>query len=133
MRDKASPQVLEWMDGHASNDLYISAINRGEIERGLNLMPRGKCRLARKVVAEGIFDAFEARCLAYEEAAAIVFGHIAASRIRSGHPISTEDAQIAAIALVHRMHLATRNTRDFAGIDGLGTINPWEAGAGTRS
>jgi predicted nucleic acid-binding protein len=127
MRDKASPQVLEWIDGHPSDDLYISAVNRGEIERGLNLMPRGKRRLARELVAEGIFETFRGRCLAFEEAAAIVFGYVASSRIRRGRPISTEDAQIAAIALVHGMKVATRNTRDFADIDGLVTIDPWKS------
>lgn len=127
MRDQAFPKVLEWMDSHPSNDLHISAITRAEIERGLNLMPRGKRRLARELIAVGIFDTFEGRCLAFEEAAAIAFGHVASSRIRSGRPISTEDAQIAAIALVHGMKLATRNKRDFDGIDGLVTIDPWES------
>ena len=42
-----------------------------------------------------------------------------------GRPISTEDAQIAAIALAHDMTLATRNVSDFEGIDGLQIINPW--------
>jgi predicted nucleic acid-binding protein len=36
-----------------------------------------------------------------------------------------EDAQIAAIALTHRMQLATRNTTDFELIDGLEIVNPW--------
>ena len=126
MRDQAAPQVLEWMDSHPSKDLYISAITRGEIERGLNLMPTGKRRAARAVVAAGIFETFENRCLAFEEAAAVVFGLISARRIRNGQPISTEDAQIAAITLVHRMKLATRNTRDFRGIDALRLVNPWD-------
>jgi predicted nucleic acid-binding protein len=125
MRDQAFPQVLEWIDGHPSRDLYISAITRGEIERGLNLMPAGRRRVARAVVAAGIFESFEDRCLAFEAGAAVAIGLISARRIRSGRPIGTEDAQIAAIALVHRMKLATRNTRYFEGIDGLEVINPW--------
>jgi hypothetical protein len=39
-----------------------------------------------------------------------------------------EDAQIAAIALAHRMPLATRNTTDFELIDGLEVVNPWTDG-----
>ena len=61
MRDKASQQVLEWIDGHPSDDLYISAVNRGEIERGLNLMRRAKGRLARKLVAAEIFESLHGR------------------------------------------------------------------------
>ena len=127
MRVQAEPRVLAWLDGRPVRDLFICAVTRGEIERGLNLMPAGKRQAARAVVAAGIFESFEERCLAFEAGAAVVFGLISARRIRNGRPISTEDAQIAAIALVHRMRLATRNTRDFEGIDGLELINPWNA------
>ena len=125
MRVKAEPRVLSWLDGQPAQSLFICAITRGEIERGLNLMPAGKRRAARAMVAAGIFESFEDRCLAFEAGAAVVFGLISARRIRSGRPISTEDAQIAAIALVHRMKLATRNTRDFEGITGLEVLNPF--------
>ena len=125
MRVEAKPRVLAWLDGRPASDLFISAVTRGEIERGLNLMPAGRRRVARAVVAAGIFESFEDRCLAFEAGAAVAFGLISARRIQSGRPISTEDAQIAAIALVHRMKLVTRNTRDFEGIDGLEVINPW--------
>ena len=123
---QANTRVISWLDQQLDHDLFLSAVTRGEIERGLNLMPRGKRRRAREAVAGAIFEAFEGRCLAYEENAAVAFGHIAASRMRQGRPISTEDAQIAAIALVHRMQLATRNTRDFEGIEALELVNPWE-------
>jgi predicted nucleic acid-binding protein len=125
MRPKADPHLIQWIDHHPANELFISAITRGEIERGLNLMPRGKRRAARQAVAEGIFNVFAGRCLAFEEMAAIVFGRITAQRITSGRPISVEDAQIAAIALVHQLKLATRNVRDFENIEGLEVVNPW--------
>lgn len=41
--------------------------------------------------------------------------------------MSTEDGQIAAIALRHDLSLATRNVKDFQGIAGLVVINPWQA------
>lgn len=50
---------------------------------------------------------------------------IVSTRTRAGRLISVEDAQIAAIALTHRMQLATRNTTDFELIDGLEIVNPW--------
>jgi hypothetical protein len=57
------------------------------------------------------------------------YGRIVSARTRAGRPISVEDAQIAAIALAHRMPLATRNTTDFELIDGLEVVNPWTDGA----
>ena len=44
----------------------------------------------------------------------------------AGTPRSALDMQIAATALNHGMTLATRNTRDFAGI-GVTLVNPWTA------
>jgi hypothetical protein len=44
----------------------------------------------------------------------------------AGSPISTEDAQIAAIALANQLTLVTRNTKDFQGIADIQVINPWQ-------
>jgi hypothetical protein len=41
--------------------------------------------------------------------------------------VTTEDAQIAAIALAAHLQLVTRNTKDFEDIDGLSVVNPWQA------
>jgi predicted nucleic acid-binding protein len=125
MRANADRGVIQWVDGFRADELFISAINRAEIERGLNLLPSGKRQKAKEVAAGSLFEAFAGRCLAFDEAAAIVFGRITAERSQSGRPISVEDAQIASIAVVHRLKLVTRNTRDFDQIDQLETINPW--------
>ena len=50
---------------------------------------------------------------------------LVAARVRQGHSISTEDAQIAAVALRHKLPLATRNVKDFKSIEGLIVLNPW--------
>jgi predicted nucleic acid-binding protein len=67
---------------------------------------------------------FAERCLPFGASAASQCARIVSARIRMGRPISVEDAQIAAIALAHRMALATRNTTDFERIEGLILINP---------
>jgi predicted nucleic acid-binding protein len=55
-------------------------------------------------------------------------GKLRAMRERIGRPISLSDAMIAAICLTHNATLATRNVRDFDGLD-LRLVNPFEAGA----
>jgi predicted nucleic acid-binding protein len=58
--------------------------------------------------------------------AARAFSSIASHRRSIGHPISQADAQIAAIARVHRAELATRNLADFADC-GIKLVDPWNA------
>jgi hypothetical protein len=126
MRPIIDPAVNEWINRFTDNDLFISSITRAEIERGLNLLPTGRKRNAYRTCADKTFLQFKGRCLPFEESAAIRFGTLQAARQRAGRPISTEDAQIASIALVHGMSIATRNTRDFQSIEGLKLINPWD-------
>lgn len=55
-------------------------------------------------------------------------GKLRAARERIGRPISLPDVMIAAICLAHDATLATRNVRDFDGLD-LKLVNPFEADA----
>jgi predicted nucleic acid-binding protein len=129
MRPRPVAGVVIWLDEQPAGEVYTCAISRAEIELGLMLMPPGQRQEALSQAAWAMFDEdFAGRCLAFDEDAARHYARIVAARMRAGRPISVEDAQIAAIALAHRMPLATRNTTDFALIDGLAVVNPWTNG-----
>ncbi|MFO8054233.1 MAG: hypothetical protein R6U19_03610 [Bacteroidales bacterium] len=70
---------------------------------------------------------FSGRCLPFDFEAVRAYALIVAERNRQGNPVSVEDAQIAAIARTGGLTLATHNTRDFTGIPGMATVNPWSA------
>lgn len=126
MRPRPSASVVSWLDEQPAGEVYTSAISRAEIELGLMLMPPGKRQETLSQAAWAMFDEdFAGRCLPFDEDAARHYAAIVSTRTRAGRPISVEDAQIAAIALAHRMPLATRNTTDFELIDGLEVVNPW--------
>jgi len=126
MRLTPSPQVMQWIDAQAAQNLYTSAITRAEIELGLALLPSGKRQKALAVQSKAMFEEdFAGRCLPFDERCAPVYGVLIASRTRQGQPISVEDAQIAAIGLVNQKILVTRNTADFENIQGLRIVNPW--------
>lgn len=127
MRPQPSANVVSWLDEQPVGEVYTSTICRAEIELGLLLMPSGKRQEALSRAAAAMFaEDFAGRCLSFDEDAARHYARIVSVRTRAGQPISVEDAQIAAIALAHRMSLATRNTTDFALIDGLEIVNPWD-------
>jgi len=67
---------------------------------------------------------FAGRVLPFDSACAADYAVVVAARRRAGTPISQFDGQIAAIALSHRLGLATRNVSDFEGC-GLALTNPW--------
>jgi predicted nucleic acid-binding protein len=129
MRPQPAVDVVSWLDAQPAGEVYTSAINRAEIELGLLLMPPGKRQEALSQAAQAMFaEDFAGRCLPFDEHAAREYARVVSARTRAGRPISVEDAQTAAIALAHRMSLATRNTTDFELIDGLEVVNPWTFG-----
>jgi len=130
MRPQPSASVVAWLDEQPAGEVYTSAISRAEIELGLMLMPPGKRQEALSQAAWAMFaEDFAGRCLPFDENAARHYAAIVSARTRAGRPISVEDAQIAAIALTHRMPLATRNIANFELIDDLEVVNPWTGGA----
>jgi hypothetical protein len=126
MRTKPSAEVLGWFGQQQETSFFISAITRAEILLGIALLPAGKRRDGLAASAEQMFaEDFAGRNLPFDEACAAEYALLVAARTRQGRAISTEDAQIAAIALTHRLPLATRNGKDFKDIAGLAVLNPW--------
>lgn len=126
MRQKPDKNLLTWF-AEPDAPFYTSAITRAEVLLGIALLPAGKRRTQLSDAAEQMFkEDFANRCLPFDEEAATEYALLVSARHRAGLPISTEDAQIAAIALRHRLVLATRNVRDFARIHGLKVVNPWD-------
>jgi len=126
MRTEPAPSVMEWFAQHTTTTFYVTAITYSEILLGIAILPAGKRRDALMDAANRLFreDLFD-KCLAFDESCAGLYAAVVANRRRSGFAITTEDAQIAAIALRHKLPLATRNTKDFLHIEGLTLHNPW--------
>ncbi len=126
MRPRPAPEVLAWFAQQEDVHFFISAITRAEILLGIALLPAGKRRTALANAAEHVFaEDFAEHCLAFDATCADEYAWIVAWRTQRGRAISTEDAQIAAIALSHRLVLVTRKGKDFDDIDGLAVIDPW--------
>jgi predicted nucleic acid-binding protein len=126
MRAAPQPKVVQWVDRLPVVDLFVCAVTKAEIEVGIGLLPDGKRKEKPAAAAKAMFTDFAQRCLPFDDAAASAYARLVIERQRSGRPISVEDVQVAAIALVHGMIIATRNTDDFRGIAGLRVVNPWE-------
>lgn len=127
MRPSPETIVVQWLDAKLDDDVWISAVTVSEIRLGIELLPEGRRKQLLADIAEQMFqEEFQERCLPFDCQAAKEYALIVSSRKQQGRPITVEDAQIAAIARTSELSLATRNTRDFVGIEGLQLVNPWE-------
>jgi toxin FitB len=126
MREQPNQKVLAWFANQTVSQLLTSAVTHAEILTGVALLPAGKRRQAMALAASQIFEEdFEGRCIDFGGLAVAQYAMVKAERQLAGRPIDTADAQIAAIALASSLTLATRNTKDFEGINGLAVVNPW--------
>lgn len=127
MKAKPDQGVISWFDAQPADDLFVTAITVAELIYGVARMPNGR---KRNQVAEAVGEIleinFHKRVLPFDQDAAINYGHLLAKRNTAGLPMGMADAQIAAICMNYAdVCLATRNTRDFCGLDIL-IVNPWE-------
>ena len=71
----------------------------------------------RRWIEQDLASQFDGRILPFDQEAAVIWGEIMGDGDRLGRPKPMADAQIAAVARRHNLTLATRNTRDFAGMN----------------
>lgn len=126
MRFQPDPLVVKWIARQPALNFYVTVITQSEILLGIALLPAGKRRDTLSEAAGKMFrEDFSGNSLPYDESCAALYASVVANRRRSGFSITTEDAQIAAIALSRKLPLATRNTKDFLHIADLMLHNPW--------
>jgi toxin FitB len=125
MRPEPSPRVMAWIAKQPVSELFTTSISEAEIFYGIEILAKGKRRDGLLAVAEALFaEDLAGRVFGFASEDARAFSKIAADRRALGRPINQADAQIAAIARVHRARLATRNIKDFEDC-GIDVIDPW--------
>lgn len=120
-RPDRAPQVAAWLRGRAEQDLYLSVITLGEIERGIHLQEARDPAFARDLRAwlDRTTLVFADRLLPFGAEEARIWGRLSASL---GHPGA--DLMIAATALYHGAVVVTGNVSDFAPT-GVAVENPF--------
>ncbi len=107
------------------DELWLSSVVVHELEYGLQLLPAGQRRDRLYTNHLSLLARYGDRILPLDRAGAEWAASFRAQARRSGRTLDLGDALIAGIARANDFALATRNVRDFDGLD-LEVINPWE-------
>lgn len=117
-----SAAVVNWLKAHKDNELFISVVSIGEIERGIEKRRRADPAFAETLTAwlDDLLRYYVDRILPITPEIARRWGALSA---RIGN--ESADLLIAATALNHGLTVATRNVRHFTPT-GVATINPFD-------
>ena len=121
-----NPNVVAWMSQLADEQVYLSSVTIGEIQKGVHKLgdvPRRN--ELQRWLEEELLARFHGRILPLTTPVMLVWGKLCAELAQNGRPLPAIDSLIAAIALHHNLPLVTRNSADFAHT-GVPLINPWE-------
>ena len=121
-KPKPHAAVVAWLQTLHDDQIYISTVTIGELQRGMERARRQNADKAREI--EIWLDQMEAsRNLISMDAAC--FREWARLMERTSEHLLGENAMIAATARVHRLKVATRRTSDFA-LLGVDLFNPFK-------
>ena len=114
-------KVVEWIDAISDERLYLSVITVGEIQRGIVKLPESRQRQELESwLKESLFLRFHDRILPLSIEVMLSWGTLTGH----GRTLPAIDSMIAAVAIHYDLCLATRNVKDFVGIE-LKLWNPW--------
>lgn len=122
---KHSDLLLRWLDDLRAHEVFLTTVSIAEIQYGIRLLPEGVRKAGLVQTYRLLEEEFRDRMLTFSLPAAHHYGEISSRRRGEGRPMETKDAMIAAICLSHGATLATRNLKDFEGLD-LRLVNPFE-------
>jgi predicted nucleic acid-binding protein len=119
-RPKPHGAVLAWLASIDEQDLYLSSLSLGEIQRGIEMTRQQDVTKAQSLELwlDQLAGAFEVLALD-----AVVMREWARIMHRQSNTLS-DDAMLAATARVHGLQMVTRNTSDFEAL-GVDCFNPF--------
>jgi predicted nucleic acid-binding protein len=113
MRPRPAKKLVDRLSSAAAAEQATTTITLGELRFGAAKVRKPELYGRALSLISGL------RVLAFDRAAAELYGDVRAQLERSGTPLADPDLRIAAISLAHAATLITRNLRHFERVHGL--------------
>jgi predicted nucleic acid-binding protein len=110
---KGSAVLREAVEAVDEDDLFVSVISLGEIEKAIALLTESAKRRRLKDWLHGLESGYGERLLPIDRETSRIWGEITAAAHRRGRTLGAADGLIASTALRHGLHVMTRNVKDF--------------------
>jgi predicted nucleic acid-binding protein len=124
-KKKPNQNVLDWFAAQTEEDLFISVITAGEIEKGIARIIDPLGRAKYETYLKNLILRFDRRILPVSLKIARRWGKLYGTLQQAGRVLPNWDSLLAATALEHDLTIITRNTDDFTGT-GARVLNIWD-------
>ena len=119
-------QVIEWVDQHSPDLLFMSVITLGELKKGcFKLKQSQEARFNKlKHWIDTLENDFKDRVVPLDSKVINTWGELCGKSESNGYTLPLMDSLIGATALSYQLTLVTRNVKDFEFLS-IPIINPW--------
>ena len=125
VRPRPKASVVRWVGERDEDDLFLSVITIGELEKGIAKLPVSAKRVAlEQWVRRELAERFRGRLLLVDSAVAVRWGTMVGLSEGRGQPLPVIDSLIAATSVQHDLTVVTRNVADFERC-GARCLDPW--------
>ena len=125
IKPKPDDNVISWIQNQNEEDLYLSVLTFGEIEKGIEKAPDGSRKNHLKLWVEGdLKKRFNGRIIPIDMRIATRWGEIQGIAELAGKPMPSIDGLIAASGIVYNCTVVTRNISDMEQRSAV-LLNPW--------
>ena len=126
IKPKPSSRVIKWLHTCQDENLFLSSLTIGEIQKGISKLPNSqkKSNLQDWIDSE-LITRFDKRILGVDIKVAQKWGEIQAFTEMDGTKMPVIDSLIASIGIVYDMTVVTRDSGGMKK-SGVRLFNPWE-------
>ncbi len=126
VKPKPDLRVTQWVRSLDEENLFLSVITIGEIQKGISKLPDGrkKKHQLQNWLSNELQERFKERILEITIGTARVWGQVLGACEKKGVTLPAIDSLIASQGIFHKMTIVTRNISDMEP-SGVPLFNPW--------